>query len=160
MSTQVGRLSLDVVINAPPQVVWDEVTNWSGQSDWMLATRVQPVQSDNDGSRPVDGRGLGGELEAWTGFGRLAIRDEMTVTTWQPPQLVIVEHTGKMVQGLGIFEVFALPENRSRFVWTEELGLPLGPAGRLGWFCVRPLVAVGLRRSLNLLRDSIEATNP
>ena len=76
-STQVGpRRVWTSVIDAPPQVVWDAVTDWAGQSEWMLATR--PVRaSDIDGSRTVDGRGIGGGLEAWTGFGRLGF-----VTRW------------------------------------------------------------------------------
>ena len=45
---------------------------------------------------------------------------------------------GGWCAGTGAFEVHALPRGRSRFVWSEELDLPLGAAGRLGWPVVRP----------------------
>jgi hypothetical protein len=35
------------------------------------------------------------------------------------------------------------------FVWSEELELPLGALGRLGWPLVRPLFLAGVRRSLD-----------
>jgi hypothetical protein len=144
-----GRLSIDVVIAAPPDVVWQAVTDWPAQSDWMLATTVRTTKND--------GRGLGGQFEAFSGIGKLGVLDTMVVTEWQPPHRVVVEHTGALIRGLGIFEVFALPDGRSRFVWGEELVVPLGAAGRAGWALGRPLVAVAVRRSLELLRRSIES---
>jgi hypothetical protein len=35
------------------------------------------------------------------------------------------------------------------FVWSEQLELPLGAVGRLGWPVVRPLFLAGVRRSLD-----------
>ena len=59
-----------------------------------------------------------------------------------PPASLHVRHTGRVVRGSGVFEVFALPGGqRSRFVWPERLDLPLGAIGRAGWLLVRPLVA-------------------
>lgn len=144
-----GSLSLDVIIDAPPDVVWRAVTDWPAQSDWMLGTVVRNTKND--------GLGIGGEFEAFTGAGRFGVLDTMVITEWEPPRRVVVEHTGRVIKGLGIFEVFALPNQRSRFVWAEVLELPLGVAGRVGWRLGRPAFSYGVRRSLDLLRRSIES---
>ena len=87
-------------------------------------------------------QGVGARLSAFTGVGRVGFLDTMEITEWEPPRLVRVLHTGRVVRGPGIFEVLALPDGRSRFVWREELDLPLGAVGRAGfsWWvrCSRP----------------------
>jgi hypothetical protein len=72
----------------------------------------------------------------------------MVITEWDPPHRCAVLHTGRVVRGTGLFEVVDLGGGRSRFVWSEELELPLGAVGRAGWLLVRPLFMAGLRRSL------------
>lgn len=143
-----AEISVDVIVDAAPAVVWDAVTDWSRQSDWMLGTVVRATEHG--------GVGVGGGIEAFTGVGRLGFLDTMVITEWDPPRRCVVRHTGSVVRGLGIFEVFALPEGRSRFVWAEELDLPLGPVGRFGWPVVRPAFAWGVRRSLRQLAADIE----
>lgn len=143
-----AHIAVDVVIEAPPETVWAAVTDWPRQSEWMLGTTVR--------STDLDGVGVGGGLEAFTGVGRLGFVDTMVITEWDPPRRCVVQHTGKIVKGLGIFEVLALPEGRSRFVWAEELDVPLGVLGRLGWPVVRPGFAWGVRRSLQKLARDVE----
>ncbi|MCZ3386732.1 MAG: SRPBCC family protein [Actinomycetia bacterium] len=141
-----ARITVDVVVDAPPNVVWAAVTDWPRQSEWMLGTTVRVTDRG--------GVGVGGGLEAFTGVGRVGFLDTMVITEWNPPHRCVVRHTGNVVKGLGIFEVLALPAGRSRFVWAEELDLPLGVAGRAGWPLVRPGFAWGVRRSLQkLARD-------
>jgi hypothetical protein len=140
-------LSLDVEVAAPAQAVWDAVVDWDRQGDWMLGTRVRgTVQS---------GVGVGGGVEAFTGVGRVGFFDTMVITGWEPPRRCEVEHTGRVVRGTGVFEVLDL-RDRSRFVWTERLQLPLGWAGRLGWPLVRPAMVAGVRLSLKRLARQVE----
>jgi uncharacterized protein YndB with AHSA1/START domain len=140
-------LSLDVEVAAPAQAVWDAVVDWDRQGDWMLGTRVRgTVQS---------GVGVGGGVEAFTGVGRVGFFDTMVITGWEPPRRCEVEHTGRVVRGTGVFEVLDL-RDRSRFVWTERLQLPLGWAGRLGWPLVRPAMVAGVRLSLERLARQVE----
>jgi hypothetical protein len=141
-------VTVDVLIAAPQQAVWDAVTDWPRQSDWMLGTTVRATAQG--------GVGVGAGIEAFTGVGRLGFLDTMVVTEWDPPHRCVVRHTGSVVRGLGIFEVLALPDGRSRFVWTEELELPLRPLGGLAWPAVRPAVAWGVRRSLRALASELE----
>jgi hypothetical protein len=81
----------------------------------------------------------------------------MVVTEWEPPYRCVVRHTGSVVRGIGVFEVFALPGGRSRFVWSEDLDLPLGAFGRAGWPLVRLAMAAGVRASLRRLARRVEA---
>lgn len=143
-----AEITIDVIVDAPPEAVWDAVTDWPRQSEWMLGTTVRATDQD--------GVGVGGGIEAFTGVGRLGFLDTMVITEWDPPRRCVVDHTGRVVRGLGVFEVFALPDGRSRFVWSEELDLPLGVLGRLGWPLVRPGFAWGVRRSLEALARDVE----
>lgn len=145
---QYVHIAVDVVVDAPPQAVWDAVTDWPRQSEWMLGTTVRATHQD--------GVGVGAGLEAFTGVGRAGFLDTMVITEWDPPWRCVVQHTGQVVKGLGVFEVLALPGGRSRFVWAEELDLPLGVLGRIGWPVVRPGFAWGVRRSLQKLAKDVE----
>jgi carbon monoxide dehydrogenase subunit G len=144
-----AHIAVDVVVDAPPEAVWAAVTDWPRQSEWMLGTKVWSTEQD--------GVGVGGGIEAFTGVGRVGFLDTMVITEWDPPRRCVVQHTGRVVKGLGIFEVVALPEGRSRFVWAEELEVPLGIVGKAGWPLVKPGFAWGVRRSLNKLARDVEA---
>ena len=134
-----------VDIEAPPQQVWAALVDWAHQGEWMLLTDVRPVDGD--------GQGVGGRLAARTGVprpggGHLGVLDTMLITAWDPPRRVDVRHTGRVVRGTGTFEVRPRGESASTFVWTEQLDLPLGRLGALGWPLVRPAMVAGVRLSL------------
>lgn len=136
-----AEVVLSVEVEAPAGVVWDAVTDWAHQGEWMLGTTVRPTVAD--------GRGVGGGIEAFTGAaGRLGFLDIMVVTAWDPPRRCEVRHTGRVVRGAAAFEVEALGEHRSRFVWSEWLDLPLGLLGQVGFLAVRPMMAGGVQLSL------------
>lgn len=133
--------SLRVAVEVPgeQQQVWDAMTDWDRQGEWILGTRV----STTTGS----GREVGSELRAVTGYRPLAVVDTMRITEWDPPYRCGVLHTGRVIRGAGLFEVEAAPGG-SAVVWQEWLDLPLGRLGRLGWHAVGPLTAAGIRLSL------------
>jgi carbon monoxide dehydrogenase subunit G len=131
-------------VDAPPEQVWAALTDWENQGEWMLATDVRTV--DGPAQR------LHGRLAARTGLplpsGRhLGILDTMIITKWEPPRLVEVQHTGRLIRGPGIFEIEPRGEHAT-LVWTERLYLPYGYLGELGWFLLRRLARSGIRRSL------------
>ena len=148
MTSHTTRVEVDQIIDAAPQVVWDAVTDWPAQSAWMLGTHVRTGRAD--------GIGVGGELEAFTGIAKVGFRDPMVITEWQPPRRCVVTHTGAVVRGVGIIEVAALPRERSRLVWIEELELPGGVVGRLAWPVARPVVLWGVRHGLRRLARVLE----
>ena len=135
------EVRLEVVVEAPVEQTWAAAVDWDAQGEWMLGTRVRGTAQG--------GVGLGGGIEAFTGLGRLGFLDTMQITAWEPPHRCAVLHTGRVVRGTGLFEVRPLGEERSVFVWSEQLELPLGALGRLGWPLVRPLFLAGVRRSLD-----------
>ena len=133
------RIRLEVDVAAPVERTWAASVDWDRQGEWMLATAVRGTAQD--------GRGVGGGIRAATGFGPLAVVDTMEITLWDPPHACHVRHLGKIVRGTGTFEVRERPGG-STFVWGEQLDLPLGAVGRLGFRVMRPLFVAGLRLSL------------
>jgi uncharacterized protein YndB with AHSA1/START domain len=143
-----AHVELDVEIAAPPEVVFAAITDWPAQGEWMLGTRVEV--------RSGDGRSVGSELAAWTGAGPVGFWDTMVITRWDEPHLVDVVHTGSVVRGTGTMEVRPAPGG-SRFIWSEDLDLPLGALGRAGWPAVRPAFLAGVRASLRKFGKLVEA---
>jgi Polyketide cyclase / dehydrase and lipid transport len=127
------RRQVDVAATA--QVVWEYVTDWPTQEEWIPKTRVERIDSADS---------VGGRLRAWTGIGPLGFWDPMTITSWDVRPdgggRCEVLHTGNVVRGEGEFEVLALSDGMSRFVWSELLILPLGRLGALGWKLMGPVL--------------------
>jgi hypothetical protein len=94
----------------------------------------------------------GADIRAFTGVQvgrlRLGVLDTMTITVWDPPRECRVLHTGRLIRGDGIFGVLPRAEGASTFHWREELDLPFGALGRLGWPILRPFMLAGVRLSL------------
>lgn len=144
------ELTVPIDVNAPAERVWQMITDWPGQSDWMLGTRIEVTGGD-------DARRLGGTFRAFTGIGPLGAWDPMEIVEWDPPKRCVVRHLGNVVQGDGVFEVVDLGPERSRFLWTELLDLPLGALGRFGWPIARPVFRAGVEYSLRKMAQQCEA---
>jgi uncharacterized protein YndB with AHSA1/START domain len=142
------HIELEVLVQAPALQVWNAITNWQAQSDWMLGTKVWPVNGD--------GTGVGGQIEAFTGIWRIGFLDTMEITAWNPPTKCDVLHTGRVVRGTGTFEVVATSDSTSKFIWSEDLDLPLGVIGKVGFTIVKPGFVYGVRRSLEKFADLVE----
>lgn len=143
-----ASLVLSVDVDASVEQTWAGATDWAGQGQWMLGTTVRPTRQG--------GQGVGGAIEAFTGVGRLGVLDRMEITLWEPPRRCHVRHVGRLVRGTGAFEVEPRGDGLSRFVWREDLDLPLGLLGRLGWPLVRPLFALGVQHSLRTFARWVE----
>ena len=134
------NLTVRVDVDAPPETVFAAATDWERQGEWMLGTAVR--------IRRGDGRSVGSELAALTGVAGIGITDSMQITVWDPPSRCEVRHLGKVVRGTGIFGVVPRGRDAATFAWTEELELPLGALGDVGWTLVRPIFRRGLQFSL------------
>ena len=145
------RLQREVDVAAPAAAVWDFVTDWPRQGDWIPKTRVERVDAAD---------GLGGRFRAWSGLGRVGFWDPMTITAWERTPdgggRCEVLHLGKVVKGEGEFGVVALDEGHARFVWAELLVVPGGRVGAAGWRAVRPVVERLIDRGLRQVRDQVE----
>jgi hypothetical protein len=151
-----ATLVLTVDVDAPVEATWAGATDWAGQGEWMLGTTVEPAA--------LGGQGVGGGIRAFTGVQagplKLGFLDTMDITLWDPPHRCHVVHTGRLVRGTGAFEVEPRGAGQSRFVWREDLDLPLGLLGRLGWPLVRPFFAFGVQLSLKRFARWVEAGRP
>ncbi len=143
-----ATLVLTIRVEAPAEATWAAAVDWDRQGEWMLGTRVRGTAQD--------GVGVGGGIEAFTGVGPLGFLDTMVITAWDPPRRCDVRHTGRVVRGTGEFVVERRGPAASVFVWREDLELPLGPLGRLGWPLVRPAFAAGVRWSLKRFARQVE----
>jgi uncharacterized protein YndB with AHSA1/START domain len=138
-STGPAQVRLEVDVDTPAERTWAAATDWDRQAEWMVGTKVRGTVNG--------GRGVGGGIRAATGVGPLALVDTMEITGWDPPHGAYLRHLGRIVRGTAAFEVRDRPGG-SVFVWTEDLDLPLGALGRLGFRLLRPLFVYGLTVSL------------
>lgn len=144
-----ATLVLTAPVAAPAADTWRGAVDWDAQGEWMLGTRVRGTTQG--------GVGVGGGIEAFTGVGPLGFLDTMVIEEWDPPRRCHVRHTGRVVRGTGTFSVEERGPEASAFVWREDLDLPLGLLGRLGWPVVKPLFAFGVRLSLRRFARQVEA---
>ncbi|MGH3424064.1 MAG: SRPBCC family protein [Nocardioidaceae bacterium] len=138
--TVLAELAVRTTIDAPPQRVWDYVTDWERQGEWIPATRVR-VQGDG--------------LVARTSIGPFGFTDPMCIRTWQPPRRCEMVHTGRVVHGSGVFECRD-DSGVTTFVWTERVDVPGGPLAPALWAVARRPLRAGLEYALRRLRDRIE----
>jgi hypothetical protein len=78
----------------------------------------------------------------------------MTVTLWEPPRRIVVEHQG-LVRGIGEFALTPLA-GITRFTWTEQLSFPIRLGGPLTALLSRPVLIWIWRRNLDRLKELIE----
>ena len=134
---------MSLVIDVPIEKVWAALADWESQSDWMLQTTVEVTSDIREG--------VGTSIAAFTGIGELGIMDHMTVTSWNPPTICDVVHTGAIIKGTGRFELTALSENSTRFDWSEEILAP-----RAIFLLIAPGLYAGVRISLSALRRQLQ----
>ena len=134
---------------APREKVFAAMVDLRSQEKWILGTRLFGL------SGPVDVPEVGSRLAALTGVAGIGVLDLMVVTQYEPPVRWETEHVGAF-RGRGVFAVESVPSG-SRAVWVEEIELPFGLLGRLGWVLVRPATRWGLHRSLRRLARGVES---
>ncbi|TKV61054.1 SRPBCC family protein [Nakamurella flava] len=134
---------------ADPEAAFAAIVDLAIQERWMVGTRLYPLAGD------VDLPAVGARLAAFTGLGDVGFLDVMSVTEYDPPHRWVVRHDGAFVQGVGIFLVEAV-DGRTRVTWIEDLQLPFGIIGRLGFPLVRPLARLGVWFSLQRLAREAE----
>jgi hypothetical protein len=145
----------EIRVQAPAQVVWDYVTDWPRQGEWMPMTRVEVL------GEPGSARQVGGRTRAWTGLGPIGFWDTITITTWEQDAdgsgRCEVMHTGRVVHGDAEISVVAEGPEACRFMLWERLDVPGGPVGALLWRIVGRFVQRGVLRVLRRMADRAEA---
>ena len=128
---------VSVKINAPCDQVWRRLVDWKSQGDWMALTKVNSNADDGGVS------GVGTEIKAFTGIGRIGILDEMRVVTWEPPRFCAVDHYGKAIKGIGEFHLVQKSDYVTEFNWYEKIRAP-----RLLLALFKPGILIAVRFSL------------
>jgi uncharacterized protein YndB with AHSA1/START domain len=144
------HIELFVDIKSSPEKVFDYLTDWPAQSEWIFATRVE-IRT------PGLAKEVGGEIAAFTGFGPIGFWDYMTITKWEHPHIVDVIHTGRVVKGTGTMRVEKTSDTTTRFYWAEDLQIPLGLIGKIGFGILKPIFLSGVQSSLNKFARNLEA---
>ena len=122
---------------------WATLTDWERQADWM---------PDVDSVRVLTPHREGVGVKIAAPARVLNVRlftDYLTVTDWQPPELLVVEHRG-IVRGLGVWSLDAV-SGGTRLRWSEHLSLPLPIIGELALLAYRPLQRRLMRRAITEL---------
>lgn len=138
---------VSVDIGAPLALVWEAVSDLKGHERWMA-----DVESIGFGGNVTSGPGA--VMEVATRVGPFRLIDRMTVTVWEPPRRIRVEHQGA-VTGTGEFEIAAIA-GATRLTWNEELRFPTYLGGQLAALIVSPVLATIWRRNLARLKRLLE----
>jgi carbon monoxide dehydrogenase subunit G len=123
------ELRAGVDVDASPAKVFEALTDWVHQGEWMPGTHVRVTKGGGDA--------VGDEILARTALstGRLrraGFDDPMRITRWEPGVRCDVLHLGRVVRGTGAFLVEAKAGGGARFNWVEWVDPPLGRFGELG----------------------------
>lgn len=137
------RIAVTVPVQAPPEVVWDLVTDWSRQHEWVLLTRTE-------GRGPTGGHAVGEEVHAFTGIGPIGFMDSMVIEEWEPPHRCRVRKTGRVVRGAAEF-VVAPTGGGATLTYQADVAMPPEPLGRVLWPVARLVTEIGFRQSLRRL---------
>jgi hypothetical protein len=136
-------LEMEATLPAPPGVIWELVTDWERQGDWMLEASDFVVTSDHR-------EGIGVEAEATIKIAGIKTRDRVRVTGWDPPHRLAIEHLG-WVSGAGVIDIVPSGPGRSHLFWREELYPPLGVLGAIGITGFKPVMRHIFERDLEVL---------
>lgn len=143
-------LTFKVNIKADQKIIFEYLSDWDKQSNWILFTTVRKASTLPNQK--------GTKLSAATKFGMIKFIDTMVVTEWLPHEKIVVEHTGRVVLGKGIFKIKKISENNCEFIWEEITPVPFGFVGQAGLLIVKPLMKLLFGLSLKKLKRNIEAS--
>jgi uncharacterized membrane protein len=134
-------------LGAPPALVWEVITDWERQCDWMLEMSEIVVTSERRS-------GVGVTARATIRIGGIRTTDIVRVDVWEPCKHLGMAHEG-WVKGRGDIRLHALAKDRTMLDWREELQPPWGILGAIGLRVFRPLIRRTFARDVATLRNIV-----
>jgi uncharacterized membrane protein len=144
-----SKIAIEVVIDAPVDVVWADVEQIETHVDWMQDAESITFLTEHH-------RGVGTRFECKTVVGPFKLNDTMEITQWQHAKAMGVSHQG-LVGGSGVFTLRASGAS-TVFAWVETLRFPWYFAGPVGATIARPILKAIWKGNLRRLKSRIEAT--
>jgi len=154
-----ATINLWTHIEAPPERVWDVISDLPGQKRWMVDLRkIEPFGAQWSTGDAGDWAQAGAVLDVTSElFGLPLVKDRMRISRWERPTRFDVEHIGQFT-GTGEF-ILQPVAGGTLFRWREVFKPPLGVLGELGFaLAVGPHLRGVFRRSMaNVKRLSEES---
>ncbi|NNC79085.1 MAG: SRPBCC family protein [Acidimicrobiales bacterium] len=116
-------IAVETELDAPPDVVWDDVRNLKSHTQWMHDAESIWFTSGQTS-------GVGTTFDCQTKVGPISLNDVMEITDWVEADRMGVRHSG-IVTGEGMFRLQPLGSDRTLFSWNEELEFPFWMGGPL-----------------------------
>jgi carbon monoxide dehydrogenase subunit G len=143
------RLEIEQQVAASPQAVWDVLTEWERQPEWMLDAKEVHVLTP-------ERTGVGVTIRCPTNLLGVTVQDVMRVTRWEEPRVLEIVHLGRIITGSGAFELEE-HDGGTSLRWWEEVDPPLGALGEWGATAlVLPILRRIFGRSLANLAELAE----
>ena len=144
-------LELTQKVAAPRRSVWETLTHWERQPEWMLDAEQVVVLTPQRS-------GVGVTIRCPTNLLGVRVQDVMRVTEWQPPHRLGVVHLGRIITGTGTFVLTEEGLDTTHITWSEVIDPPLGRVGEWGaTTLVLPILRRIFARSLRNLAAIVEA---
>tara|TARA_B100001094_G_C17490501_1_gene466262 strand:- start:71 stop:523 length:453 start_codon:yes stop_codon:yes gene_type:complete len=117
----VPEISVETLIDAPLEDVWNAVVDIKSHVNWM----DDAVSIHFTGTRQ---QGVGTTFDCETQIGPIKLTDRMEITEWVEGKTIGVSHKG-LVSGKGRFTLLELNPRRTTFTWEESLIFPFWMGG-------------------------------
>jgi carbon monoxide dehydrogenase subunit G len=143
-----AHIRVRAVIDAPPAVVWDELSDIASHVHWMADAESISFTSDRH-------RGVGTTFDCVTAVGPLRTVDRMAVTSWRDGREIGVRHEG-IVTGEGAFTLEPAASGRTCVAWSERLRFPWYLGGPVTAILGKPVLAHIWQRNLRRLATRCE----
>lgn len=141
------RFEERATIAAPPERIWQVLSDWERQSEWMPDVAWMRLLGPE--------REFGARLEVRTKvFGVPLATDLIEVTAWDPPRRLAIRHVGVVV-GTGEWSLAPTPQG-TVFTWVEAFRMSPPILGDLGLWLYSPWQRMMLRRSIRNLKLIVE----
>lgn len=144
-----ARIEERTHIEAPVERVWEVLLDWEGQARWMADARsITVLTPQREGPDVL--------FRCRTDLLGFVVNDDLVVTEWVPFERIGTRHVGRLIRGIGGFELRPSAHG-TVFTWWEEVDAPLGPVGEaVATLAVVPWVSRTFRRSLAALKRVCE----